>query len=290
MKPKAERSSKMAIDQYCLLGLRGAYFLLILSFVATASAKDVSPTGEMRQAPIVGYLAQSELPDSLALLPPPPALGSAAEALDLDVARQALALRDSDRFKLAALDADLSFPDAAGAFSCALGAPITGQDTPILYRMLQRVMHDAGAATRAAKNKYQHARPFMLDGQPTCQPTAERDLRANGSYPSSHAAIGWAWAQALAEIAPDRAEALLERGRAFGDSRLVCNVHWASDVMEGRIIAAATVARLRSNPEFLADLQAAKGELAVVREKQLPPTRDCRFEAEALKQTPWLTP
>ena len=275
--------------QQRLLSLAVACFLLSLSLAAAASAEDAS-TGGMTPAPIVGYLKQAELPDSLALLPPPPALGSAAEALDQDVARETLALRDSDRFKLAALDADLSFPAAAGTFSCALGAPITSEDTPTLYRMLQRVMHDAGAATGAAKNKYQHARPFMLDGQPTCQPSAEKDLRMNGSYPSGHTTIGWAWAQVLAEIAPDRAEAILERGRAFGESRLVCNAHWASDVMEGRVLAAATVARLHANAEFLADLQVAKSELAAMREKQLPPTRDCKFEAEALKQTPWLTP
>ena len=226
---------------------------------------DEAPPAAMKPAAIVGYLKPSELPDSVALLPPPPTMASAAEALDQEVARQALSLYGSDRFKLAALDADLSFPAAAGTFSCALGAPITNEDTPTLYLMLQRVMRDAGAATGAAKDKYLHARPFMLDGQPTCQPSADKDLRANGSYPSGHTSIGWAWAQVLAEIAPDHAEGVLERGRAFGESRLVCNVHWASDVMEGRIVAAATVARLHANAEFLADLQTARSELEAVR-------------------------
>ena len=32
---------------------------------------------------------------------------------------------------------------------------------------------------------------------------------------------------------------------------MVCNVHWNSDVREGRIVAAAVVAKLHSNPEFL---------------------------------------
>jgi acid phosphatase (class A) len=82
----------------------------------------------------------------------------------------------------------------------------------------------------------------------------------------------------------------LERGRAFGESRLVCNVHWASDVIEGRVIAAATVARLHANPDFLADLRNAKSEIEAARSKGLPPQRDCHFEAEALKQTPWLAP
>jgi acid phosphatase (class A) len=215
---------------------------------------------------------------------------SPAEAFDQDVARAALALQGSDRFKLASLDADLNFPEAAGAFSCALGAPITAKETPTLYRLLRRVMSDASNATAASKNKYRHARPFMLDGEGTCQPSAEEELRRNGSYPSGHSSIGWAWAEVLGEIAPDRLNKILERGRAFGESRIVCNVHWASDVVGGRTIAAATVVRLHADPEFLADVQAAKKELEAMRAKNLPPQRDCKFEDHALKQARWLTP
>lgn len=259
-----------------------------LAFATEAFADEAKPVAETSPDVPAGYLSPSELPDSVALLPPPPALGSAAEALDEDVARRALALRDTDRFKLAALDADLSFPAVAGTFSCALGVPVTAEDTPALYRLLRRMEADAGGATGAAKAKYMHARPFMLDAQPTCFPSADKDLRRNGSYPSGHTSVGWAWAEALAEIAPERAEAILERGRAFGESRIVCNVHWESDVVEGQVVGDATVARLRANPDFLADLKDARRELEAARSKGSAPQRDCKFEADAIKQTPWL--
>ena len=151
-------------------------------------------------------------------------------------------------------------------------------------------MTDAGWATFAAKDKYQHARPFMLDGQPICTPDKEQALRAQGSYPSGHTSVGWAWALVLAEASPDESETILARGRAFGESRLVCNVHWQSDVIEGRFIGAATVARLHAEPDFLADLAAAKAELAAARAKHLVPQRDCKFEAEALAETPPQSP
>ena len=267
--------------------LAAAALCLILG--ASAFADESTPM-QASPSPPPGYLKPAELPDSIALLPRPPELGSSAEALDLQTASAMLKLQDTPRFALAALDADLSFPAAAGTFSCALGVPITAEATPTLYRLLIRVMADAGAATGAAKDKYQHARPFMLDGEPTCRPSDEARLRANGSYPSGHTSIGWAWAQVLAEVAPDRAEAVLERGRVFGESRLVCNVHWASDVLEGRIVGAATVAREHGNPEFRADVAAARDEYVAVSAKNLAPQRDCKAEAEALKQTPWLTP
>jgi acid phosphatase (class A) len=46
------------------------------------------------------------------------------------------------------------------------------------------------------------------------------------SYPSGHTAIGLAWALILCELFPENANLILDRGRAFGESRVVCNVHW----------------------------------------------------------------
>ncbi len=264
--------------------------LALACFGGAAVADEAPPVPEIRPGVLKGYLPKEAVPDSAALLPPPPAVGSAAAALDQDVARANLALRDTDRWRLAGMDANLKFPEAAGVFSCALLAPVTEQDTPRLYQMLRRVMTDAGFATFAGKDKYRHARPFMLHGQPICTPDREQDLRGQGSYPSGHTSIGWAWALVLAEASPDESGAIPARGRAFGESRVVCNVHWESDVIEGRFIGAATVARMHVEPKFLADLAAAKAELAAARAKHLPPQRDCKFEAEALAETPPQSP
>ena len=235
---------------------------------------------------IAGYLTKEEVPDSLALLPPPPAAGSGALSADEEANRAGRALRGTPRFAQATEDANLTFPRAAGALACALGAPITEQDTPHLYTLLRRVLSDAGYSTGAAKNKYMRKRPFLVNGEPTCTPADEKDLAKQGSYPSGHSAAGWAWGLVLAEIAPDRAEAVVERGRAFGQSRVVCNVHWQADVNEGRILGAATVARLHGDAAFRADLAAAKKELAAVRAKNAVPDRDCPVEAAALSALP----
>jgi acid phosphatase (class A) len=237
---------------------------------------------EIHPGILAGYLQPDALPDSLALLPLPPAEGSAAKALDEEVHRESLALRGTPRWKLAAEDANLVFTQAAGTFSCALGALITEQDTPHLYMLLRRTLADAGLSTYKAKNHYSRTRPFVLNNEPTCTPDEEEHLKKDGSYPSGHTALGWAWALILAEIAPDRADAILARGRAFGESRVVCNVHWHSDVVEGRFMGAATVARLHGDPAFGAELEAAKAELAAVRARGLKPSQNCDAEAEAL--------
>jgi acid phosphatase (class A) len=241
-----------------------------------------APVSESRPEILAGYLQPEALPNSLALLPPPPAAGSAALALDEDVSRKNISLRGTPRWKLATEDANLMFSRAAGTFSCALDVPITEQDTPHLYILLRRTLADAGLSTYKAKNHYQRKRPFMVNKEPTCTPDEEELLIKSGSYPSRHAAIGWAWALILSEIAPDRVDAILARGRAFGESRVICNVHWHSDVVEGRFMGAAAVASLHADPAFQAELKSAKNEFEAIRAGGLKPTRDCQTEGEAL--------
>ena len=245
----------------------------------TARAGDTPPSRAFGLMFLPGYLQRNQLPDSLALLPPPPSTGSAAFAADKEAADRSLALRDAPRWKLAVLDADLSFPAAAGTFSCAVRAPITETDTPATYRLLRRSLTDAGLATYAAKTHYNRSRPFAANAAPICTPDLRAALAKDGSYPSGHTAAGWAWALILTEIAPDRADAILARGRAFGESRMICNVHWRSDVEEGRVVGAAVVARLHADPAFIADVTAAKTEIAKARASDAAPTRDCAAEA-----------
>ena len=259
-----------------------AFMAIIAGCAGLMRSQNSAAVPEIHPGILAGYLDPATLPDSLALLPPPPADGSAALALDEETSRRGLALRGTPRWNLAARDADLMFPEAAGTFSCALGIPITENDTPHLYMLLRRTLADAGLSTYTAKKQYQRKRPFMMNGEPICTPREEDQLRKDGSYPSGHTAAGWAWALILTEIAPDRGDAILARGRAFGESRVVCNVHWYSDVREGRFVGAAAVARLHADPAFQAELEAAKTEISAARKKGLQPSRDCQAESEAL--------
>jgi len=241
-----------------------------------------APVPEVRPGVLAGYLPQGGAPNSLTLIPAPPASGSAAQARDDAAAKAATALRGGPRWDLATLDADLKFPAAAEVFSCSLGVKIAPETTPRLYVLLRRTLADAGLSTYPTKNKYKRPRPFTVNNAPICTPAEEQMLRNDGSYPSGHSAIGWAWALILAEAAPDRADAVLARGRSFSQSRVVCNVHWTSDTEEGRMMGAATVAKLHDDPTFRADLAAAKAEITDARAAGHVPTRDCALETSQL--------
>ncbi len=65
----------------------------------------------------------------------------------------------------------------------------------------------------------------------------------------------------LARVAPDRAAALMARAAEYAESRLICGVHFPSDVYAGQAVAAAVVSRLDASAEFQSDLDRVRAEL-----------------------------
>ena len=252
----------------------------------TSAKQDAAGAGdqveEIMPGMLQGYLDLEEQLDSKEFVLPSPTEASAQQAMDTAWADNMLRLRGTPRWDQAINDADLHFPAPADTFSCALGIEVSEQNTPALYMLLWRTLTDIGLAPYSAKNAYQRERPFMVRNEAVCTPQDEEALRKDGSYPSGHTAIGWGWALILTELAPDRAEAILARGRSFGESRNVCNAHWYSDVVAGRMTGAAAVARLHANEEFLGAMAAARKDIARAREAGLAPTSDCAAEEAAL--------
>ena len=228
-------------------------------------------------------VAQQDYPDSLRFVGPPPAPGSLLQRIDEAAYQQGKALRQSPRGALAVADADLKSPQAVQAFACTLGVNISAERTPHLDMLLRRSLNDAGLATFRAKDHYARQRPFRQHAEASCTPADEARLK-NDSYPSGHAAIGMAWGLALAQVAPERTEALVARGLAYGDSRWICGVHWRSDVQAGQLAGAAAFARLQSEPLYLRQLALARQEVAAARQRgDAPAPAACAAEDAALR-------
>lgn len=253
--------------------------LLLAGLAACATAKPpaaalppvaAEEVGEVRPGTgiLKGYLKPEELPDSLALLPPPPERRSARFEADMEAFRAAPGETDTARWALAASDADLSSP--AQSFAAILGITIDSTATPNLAMLLRRSLTDAGLATYRAKDHYQRVRPYAANNRHTCYAKDEEAARSDGSYPSGHTSIGWTLALIFTELAPDKADALLQRGYDFGQSRVVCRYHWQSDVDAGRIVGAAVFARLQADPVFRQQLDLARAEVAAARGAAAP--------------------
>lgn len=209
---------------------------------------------------LAGYLDPQAI-DGKALLGPPPAPGSLRAQADREIYEQTRSLQGSPRWAAAIRDNDIWAGGAMERYSCAVGREIGPRTTPAVWKLLHRIELDVRTVGTPAKNFYNRPRPMIGDDKPICIPR-EGWMKTNASYPSGHAMVGWSWALVLAEIEPADTDGLLAAGEAVGDSRVICGVHYQSDVEAGRTLASAMVARLHADPAFRADFARARSELA----------------------------
>jgi acid phosphatase (class A) len=236
-------------------------------------------------SPPAGYLAGRE-PDVLAALPQPPAKGSAEDAADLAVFKETRALEGTPRWRLATSDADIR--GIVGDFDCAIGAKLSRQTAPKLFALLGKAAPDISAAYDKPKDHYQRLRPFQREAGAICTPEQKSGLEKSWDYPSGHATWGWTLGLILARTAPDRAATILQRARAFGESRVVCGVHDASAVDAARLAGDTVFAALEGEAAFRSDLGEARSEIDALRASGAKPDpAACQVEAEIIARRPW---
>jgi acid phosphatase (class A) len=208
-------------------------------------------------APAFAQPAPTPIIDGAALAGPPPAEGSPRAAADRLSMRPVVSEE-----RLAQAVADLEF-NAFAMFQPVLDQDFTRERFPRTAAVLTATVRGVSPAVNAAKDQYNRARPYV-DDRSLLRCDNPENPGPTGAYPTGHGAGGWALALVLAELIPARADAILQRGRDFGDSRVICGYHFPSDVDAARLIAAGAVARLHADAAFRRQLDAARRELASV--------------------------
>lgn len=258
---------------------------IITPLAATAMLAASFALAQDARAPLKGYLTADTMPDTVRVLPPPPPIGSGRALDDEAIFTNTRALAGSQRWALATSDANLR--QGPGYFACALGIELDAQNAPKLTRLFFRVAANSHDVVEPPKDHYGRPRPYAdAPDAPTCEPKTE-GLTKNPSYPSGHATLSWAWGLILAELAPDRATDIMMRARSIGESRIVCGVHYLSDVEAGRDDGAALVAAEHGSGEFRADMDAAREELRAVRETPHVGPEGCLDADQAAAHPPY---
>jgi acid phosphatase (class A) len=229
----------------------------------------MSPSTASWTKPPAGYLKTGMNLDGAAIVGPPPTPDSPRGKADQATFEATRALAGTPAWDKAIADADLSGAHGFKSFSCAAGVTISPQATPTLTTLLLRMTDDAATLYQPAKAAFQRSRPPVGNTKPICVPR-EKWIETDGSYPSGHGLIGWSWALVISEVAPEHASAVLARGREFGDSRIICGVHYQSDIEAGRYLGSAMVSRLHQDPTFMSDLEKAKAEVAASKASGAP--------------------
>lgn len=209
-------------------------------------------------AAIVPAQSQTMAPDVIdaaLILPPPPAAGSPAAKADLAELDRIVAARTQAEEAAAARDDGMENPSA---FQGVLGPSRDLARLPATAKLLDDVMAAQKAAARSAKMEFHRDRPWVAEpGLATCAMRGGE----HSSYPSGHATMGFAVGVVLADVVPDKAQPILARAAEFAHNRLVCGMHYPSDVVAGQALGTAVAELFLHDPAHRSEIAAAAAEL-----------------------------
>jgi acid phosphatase (class A) len=180
---------------------------------------------------------------------------------------QAKAERGTERGRQAIADADCSDAALMKSFAPLLGTELSGKSTPAMAALFSAAKSALLENTNRLKDINFRKRPFVQFGEPSLLPDTDADAALTSSYPAEQSAIGWGMALLLVEIAPENQNAILTRGYEYGRSCVITGRNYASDVQASRLMAAAVVAHLHTNPDFVNLVEKAKAEYLKKRKK-----------------------
>ena len=142
-------------------------------------------------------------------------------------------------------------------YETVLGPHFEPSELPATMEFGARLAAEQGAVAGRLKAIFARPRPYQVDK--TLHPVCPAKATGN-SYPSGHSLVGYLDGLVLAEMLPERREAILARADDYAHNRLVCGVHYASDTEASRRVSYAEFGYLMSLPEFRHDLAVAKAE------------------------------
>jgi acid phosphatase (class A) len=191
----------------------------------------------------------------VALFAAPPGPDSAQTRLEIEELLRIERTRNSAQVLAAQTDRKTDVERFFGALGFGPDKP---PDLPKVRRLMERVETDIRPYVRAAKTRFLRVRPFEVDSR--LHPCIDH-VRGDQSYPSGHAAYGYVVTGLLEDMVPERRRELQTRGEEFARQRMVCGVHFRSDIDAGRQGAGWLLVTLSAAPAYLDDMKGARAEL-----------------------------
>jgi acid phosphatase (class A) len=205
-------------------------------------------------APQPSMLGPADLDPAL-VLPAPPARDSE------QAKRELRELHEIDAARTPAMEAAARADDdakSAAIFREALGPAFDLSRLPATAHLFAIVRATEKDVADRGKAEFRRERPWIVD--PSLRSCSRND-EDRSSYPSGHTTMGFSMAGIMARLVPGKADAILARAARYGEMRIVCEVHFRSDVTAGEALGLLVAERLMAKPAFRAAYDAARVEL-----------------------------
>jgi len=239
-----------------LLALTAATALTLVAPIAGVTQDMNGQASAAKPAKTLEALTAADI-DPIRLLPPPPADGSDRQKAELAELRHYQDTRTGGQLDQALWDDE---HENASLFIAVLGPKFDLATLPQTARLIAVVENDEGIAASAAKKAFHRHRPWIFDDTLVGCPrgTAKDPL---SSYPSGHGTIGYADGVVLAALMPDHAADIMARAAEFAESRLICGVHFRSDIIASEALGTSVGVMLLKSPALQDQIAAARAEL-----------------------------
>jgi acid phosphatase (class A) len=129
------------------------------------------------------------------------------------------------------------------------------------------VLNDQAIAASTAKDYFKRKFPVTAEmpgsyREWTCdQDDRKPESRPLRSYPSGHSTLAYSVGVVLADLIPEKSQAILARAADYAYSREVCGDHYHSDVDASRALGTAVGVMLLESEAAKPQLDAAREEL-----------------------------
>lgn len=214
----------------------------------------MSPAASVQKSPKELHYLKEGKPDAIELLAPPPLPGSEEQAADLEEVRFVFHHAPSNEVAEAV--------SQDHGVSISYFAPVVGEissnNLPVTAKFLRHVQSDASMVVNRGKDFWKRPRPFVEDPSLAISKKTPKSF----SYPSGHSTESMTLALVLADLFPDKRDALIAEARTIGWHRVQIARHYPTDIYAGRVLAQAIVKEMEKEKKFQKDLAMATAEIA----------------------------
>ena len=132
---------------------------------------------------------------------------------------------------------------------------------PATKKLFDEIGNEEEQRTKIFKTFFARPRPYQVDPSITICASEGKGTTKPNSYPSGHTTLGFSMGVVLANLIPEKNQAILARAKLYAEHRMVCGVHYRSDLVGGQALGTALALKLMEVPSFKADYAAAHAEL-----------------------------